>query len=75
MKPKDIFMFALGTLIVLGFFFILFIIFKKVMPTENREIGLLVIGALTAKFGDVVSYFFGSSKGSADKNEMLTNSK
>lgn len=66
-------MFALGGLIVIGFFFILYVIFRKVMPTENKEIGLLVIGALVAKFGDVVSFFFGSSKGSADKNEMLNN--
>ena len=71
MKTKDIYMYGLGALIVFGFFFILYIIFGKVLPVENKEIGLLVIGALVAKFGDVVNYFFGSSKGSADKTELM----
>jgi len=71
MKQKEIYMYALGALVVVGFYFILFIMFSKVLPTENKEIGLLVIGALVAKFGDVVNYFFGSSKGSSDKTEML----
>ena len=30
-------------------------------------------GALIGAFGTVVGYFYGSSKGSADKNEMLNN--
>lgn len=73
MKAKEIYMYALGALIVIGFFVILLVIFRKVMPIENKEIGLLVIGALVAKFGDVVNYFFGSSKGSADKTEIMKN--
>jgi hypothetical protein len=45
------------------------------MPEKNKDIGLLVVGALVAKFSDVVSYFFGSSKGSADKTEIINNQK
>jgi len=75
MKTKEIFMYALGGLVVIGFFFILYIIFSKTMPTENKEIGLLVIGALVTKFGDVINYFFGSSKGSADKTELMNKEK
>ena len=71
MKTKDIYMYALGALIVLGFFVILIVVFNSTMPDANKEIGFMVIGALVAKFGDVVSYFFGSSKGSAEKNEMI----
>jgi CDP-diglyceride synthetase len=71
MKAKDIYMYLLGALIVIGFFVILIVVFRKVMPVENKEIGLMVIGALVAKFGDVVNYFFGSSKGSADKTELM----
>jgi CDP-diglyceride synthetase len=71
MKPKEIYMYALGALIVVGFFFILWIVFVRSMPGPNKDLGLLVIGALVSKFGDVVGYFFGSSKGSADKNEMM----
>jgi len=31
----------------------------------------ILLGALVAKFGDVVSYFYGSSKGSSDKTEIM----
>lgn len=68
---KEVYMYALGALVVAGFFFILFIIFRAALPEGNKEIAYLVIGALVAKFGDVVNYFFGSSKGSADKTEMM----
>ncbi len=70
-NAKELYMYALGALVVAGFFFILFIIFRAALPEGNKEIAYLVIGALVAKFGDVVNYFFGSSKGSADKNEMM----
>lgn len=70
-KLKEIFMYSLGALVVFGFFFILWIIFRQEMPPSNKEIGLMVIGALIAKFSDVVGYFFGSSKGSADKTASL----
>jgi len=68
---KEIYMYALGALIVVGFFFVLYIVFIAEVPTGNKDLGLLVIGALVAKFGDVVSYFFGSSKGSSDKTKMM----
>lgn len=64
-------MYALGALIVVGFFTILYVVFKAEMPQSNKDIGLLVIGALVAKFSDVVGYFFGSSKSSADKTEIM----
>lgn len=70
-KTKEVFMCALGALLVVGFFTVVIVVFKTEMPQANKDIGLLVIGALVAKFGDVVSYFFGSSKGSSDKNEYL----
>ena len=70
---KEIYMYCLGALIVIGFFFILYIVFVAEVPQGNKDLGLLVIGALVVKFGDVVGYFFGSSKGSADKNEMIKN--
>lgn len=68
-NSKDIYMYALGALIVTGFFTVLIVIFKSEMPATNKDIGLLIIGALVAKFSDVVGYFFGSSKGSADKTD------
>lgn len=74
MKTKEIYMYGLGALIVIGFFVLLVIVFRTEMPERNKEVGLLVIGALVAKFSDVVAYFFGSSKGSADKTEIINKS-
>jgi hypothetical protein len=41
------------------------------MPAENKDAIMLSLGALLAAFATVTGYFFGSSKGSADKNDAL----
>lgn len=71
MKAKEIYQYVLGALIVLVFFGILLTVIKYAIPDGNKEIAYLVVGALVAKFGDVVAYFYGSSKGSSDKTEMF----
>jgi hypothetical protein len=68
---EKVYMYILGAIIVIGFFSIIGIVFKLEMPQTNKDLGLIVIGALVAKFGDVVGYFYGSSKGSADKTELI----
>jgi len=68
---KDVFMYVLGGLISICFFFVLYLLIFHPMPTENKDVLYLIIGALIGFEGAVVSYFYGSSKGSADKNEML----
>jgi len=73
MKAKDIYMYALGAMVVIGFFVVLYVVFKVEMPPANKEIGLILLGVLGAKFGDVIGYFFGSSKGSADKTALINN--
>lgn len=68
MKAKEIYMYALGALVALGFFAItIFLIWRG---TYNEAV-MLIIGALIGAFTTVVGYFFGSSKGSADKTEMM----
>lgn len=67
-KTKEIFMYALAGLISLGFFATAF--YMIAVGKYESTIQLLTGGLLSA-FGTVVGYFFGSSKSSADKNEML----
>jgi len=70
MKTKDIFFYALGALIVIGFFVTLaFLIIKGTNPDAVN----LVIGALLGAFGTVVGYFYGSSKSSQSKDETISN--
>ena len=66
-------MYVLGALIVAGIFAIIGMLIFRPMPKENTDLLNLTVGALLAAFGSVVGYFYGSSKGSADKNEMLKN--
>jgi len=73
MKPKEIFQYALGALIVVAILVLIYVVFRVALPNANKDVALLVIGALVAKFGDVVNYFYGSFKGSADKIDILKN--
>lgn len=68
MKTKEIFMYSFAALVVMGFFGVLIYMIK--IGTYETSINLIV-GALISAFTIIVGYFFGSSKGSADKNEML----
>jgi len=71
MKAKEIFQYILGALIVAGFFSLLILLIIAAVPTENKDLLNLVVGALIGVFTSVVGYYFGSSIGSAKKDEML----
>ena len=68
MKTKDIFFYALGALIVVGFFIVLVVLMYTSKSPESVN---MTLGALLEAFGTVVGYFYGSSKGSADKNDLI----
>ena len=68
---KDIYMYLLATVIIAGFFITLvFMIRSGQYKTEVN----MIIGALIGAFITVVGFFFGSSKGSQAKDEMIHNS-
>jgi uncharacterized membrane protein len=71
MKAREIFQYILGALIVIGFFSLLILLIMAAVPTENKDLLNLVVGALIGVFTSVVGYYFGSSIGSAKKDEML----
>lgn len=74
MKIKEIFMYALGGLIAIGTFVLigmLVMLIIKHPETPLKDVLVMSIGSLLAAFGLVVGYFYGSSKGSADKNDIL----
>ena len=75
MKAKDIYMYFLGALIVTGMFVIIGLLVYKEMPTTNKDLLNIVIGAFIGAFLSVVGYFYGSSKGSADKTEIISESQ
>jgi drug/metabolite transporter (DMT)-like permease len=71
-NAKDLFQYILGGIIVAGFFLLLYLLIQFEVPEKNSNVLNLVIGALIGSFTTIVGYFYGSSKGSAEKNEMLT---
>lgn len=72
MAGKKIFQYILGALIVIGFFVLLVNLVYTAVPDQNKDLLNLVVGALIGSFATVVGYFYGSSLGSSDKNELLT---
>jgi hypothetical protein len=63
---------ALAILITLGFFGILLgMMTGDLKSTGNTEALLIMLGALGAAWGAVVNFYYGSSAGSASKNELL----
>ena len=68
---KEIFMYALAGLLIFSILTIVAILIYVPIPEPNKEILYIVIGSLLTAFITVVTFFFGSSKGSADKTELM----
>ena len=65
------FMLILGIVILFTNFFIVFMLLKASIPSNNREVLMLSLGIMLGLSTIVVNYYFGSSKGSKDKTEIL----
>jgi ABC-type Na+ efflux pump permease subunit len=68
---RDVSLIAFAWLIVLGFFGLIAINLFVAVPDTSRDIVNQLYGAMVVGFATVISYFFGSSKSSADKNVIL----
>ena len=64
-------LYILATVIVIGFFVLLWFLIFNPLPPDSTGVIFMLFGALSAAFGAVVQYFFGSSTGSADKSEVI----
>lgn len=70
---KEIFQYSIGGLIVLGFILLLIIMIFHLAPEGNQVLLNVMVGAFAGMTLTVVNYLFGSTKSSAEKNEMLLN--
>lgn len=59
-----------GFIVALIAAIIILLIYATLDPSVKDPL-LVLLGVLAGSFKEVTGYFFGSSKGSADKNEML----
>ncbi len=62
---------ALAVVITVGFFSVLLFMLLRPIPQSGHDALMLILGSLTIAWGSVVAYYFGSSKGSADKTQLL----
>jgi len=65
---------ALALIIVVGFFFVLYALMNHGVPPENRDLVNILLGLLGGTgFAGVITYYFGSSLGSRNKEDTITN--
>ena len=68
-NAKEIFMYLFAAIVCIGILILLAMLIAY-RPEMSDSIQM-IIGALIAVFTMIASYFFGSSKGSQDKNKMI----
>lgn len=62
---------SIAFLILVGFFAAIWLAMTREVTASMRDALLILIGSLGAAFGAIVNYYFGSSSGSAQKNQLL----
>ncbi|TMV09838.1 hypothetical protein FGK63_01850 [Ruegeria sediminis] len=65
----------LGLLIIAGFFGVLAAIFYFGLPETGGEVLLIMVGALGTMTTQISNYFFGSSAGSKEKQQIIASLK
>ena len=71
MKTRDLMMYILGGLITVCFFVVLSLLIFVELPQGNKDLLNIILGALIGFESNVVTYFYGSSAGSAKKDETI----
>ena len=69
---SDMNFYVLAWVVVLGFFALMGVLMFVEIPVKQTEVMFMLFGTLSSGFGAVLQYFFGSSKGSADKTAHIT---
>jgi uncharacterized membrane-anchored protein YitT (DUF2179 family) len=61
---------VLSCIVIAGLFTLIWVFMSKNIPLDQdrKEILLVLFGAVSAGFGQVLTFWFGSSQGSADKS-------
>jgi len=61
--------------VTLGFFALLWYLLKWAPPSDNKDVLNIMLGSLGTAWISVISYYFGSSAGSANKDVLLQQSR
>jgi drug/metabolite transporter (DMT)-like permease len=69
---KEVYMYLLGAVIILALVTVCSLLIFHAVPPESKDALNIALGALVVMASSVVNYFYGSSKGSADKTEFIS---
>ena len=72
-ETKEIIQYAFAIVVLILLFTVIGILIYKNIPENNRDVLNTGIGVILGWGSVIVAYFFGSSKGSADKTELMRN--
>jgi len=72
-KEKDTTLYVLAYIVVIGFFALIITLMVVDLPEGANTYITMLFGALIGGFGQVLNFFFGSSKGSQKKDETIAN--
>lgn len=70
-KTNDVMPKLLAGFLVLGFFGVLYSVATNEIPQNSENVWYLLLGILGGAFTQVMNYYFGSSAGSAEKNQII----
>lgn len=76
-QANKVFQLCLAIFVVLLAFILFYILCFKGIPASQRDIVIFILGCVSGNVTQIIGYYFGSSKGSADKSktlESMTNS-
>ncbi len=68
---RDLSQYLLAWILVAGFFVLIGILIYEPVPEDQSGVLFMLFGTLSTSFGSVISYFFGSSRGSAEKTDYI----
>lgn len=71
MNAKEAVQYSLGFFVVLCAAGLIGLLLYVPIPADNKDIVNISLGTLLGSMVTIVGYFFGSSKGSAEKTELL----
>lgn len=70
-NTKEKFMYILGAFVMLCAVAVIVLLTVVSVPDKNHDIIIAAVGTLLGMAVTVVGYFYGSSKSSADKTELM----
>lgn len=70
-ETKELIQYIFAAVLMILLFSIIALLIFKDIPYENKDVLNIGLGVVFGWGSMIVSYFFGSSKGSADKNQLI----